>query len=55
VFAGDWTKLGLFLPTGVTVFGLWLTGMWMWWIPWSRKRGVKRRKAAAAVAARAEL
>jgi uncharacterized iron-regulated membrane protein len=48
VFAGDWTKLGLFLPTGITVFGLWLTGMWMWWIPWSRKRGVKRRRAAAA-------
>lgn len=47
VFAGDWTKLGLFLPTGITVFGLWLTGMWMWWIPWSRKRCVKRRRAAA--------
>jgi uncharacterized iron-regulated membrane protein len=49
VFLGDWTKLGVFLPTGITVFGLWLTGMWMWWIPFSRKRGVKRRREAAAV------
>lgn len=51
VFAGDWTKLGLFLPTGVTLFGLWLTGLWMWWIPFSRKRGVRRRREEAAVAA----
>jgi hypothetical protein len=49
VFLGDWTKLGVFLPSGITVFGLWLTGMWMWWIPFSRKRGVKRRRKAAAV------
>jgi uncharacterized iron-regulated membrane protein len=47
VFAGDWTKLGLFLPTGLTLFGLYLTGLWMWWIPYSRKRGVRRRRAAA--------
>lgn len=47
-FAGDWSKLGLFLPTGVTLFGLYVTGLWMWWIPFSRKRGVKRRRAEAA-------
>lgn len=41
-FAGDWTKLGLFLPTGLVVFVLWLSGMWMWWVPFA----AKRRKAA---------
>lgn len=41
-FAGDWTKLGLFLPAGVTLLALWLTGMWMWWVPFRAKR---RRRA----------
>jgi uncharacterized iron-regulated membrane protein len=43
-FAGDWTKLGLFLPTGVTLLLLWLGGMWMWWVPWAAKRRLRRRK-----------
>lgn len=42
-FAGDWTKLGLFLPTGITVLLLWLGGMWMWWVPFAAKRRVRRR------------
>ena len=50
VFAGDWTKLGIFLPTGLTLLLLWATGMWMWWIPWWRKRSVRHRKEAAALA-----
>jgi uncharacterized iron-regulated membrane protein len=37
-FAGDWTKLGLFLPTGVVLLLLWLGGMWMWWVPFAAKR-----------------
>jgi len=45
-FAGDWTKLGLFLPSGVIVFLLWISGMWMWWVPFA----AKRRKAAQAAA-----
>jgi hypothetical protein len=50
-FAGDWTKLGLFLPAGVTLLLLWLTGMWMWWVPFNakrRRRTPTRRNAAAA-------
>src|SRR5688572_11557019 len=39
-FGGDWTKLGLFLPAGVTLLLLWLSGMWMWWLPF----GVRRRR-----------
>jgi uncharacterized iron-regulated membrane protein len=38
IFAGDWTKLGLFLPTGVTLLLLWLGGVWMWWVPFIAKR-----------------
>ena len=51
-FAGDWTKLGLFLPAGVTLLLLWLTGMWMWWVPFKakRRRRPERRRHAAAVA-----
>lgn len=48
-FAGDWTKLGLFLPTGAVVFFLWLSGMWMWWVPFAAKR---RKASARALAAR---
>jgi len=42
-FLGDWTKLGLFLPAGLVLLGLWLTGLWMFWVTWRAKR---RRKAA---------
>ena len=41
-FAGDWTKLGLFLPAGICLFLLWLGGLWMWWVPFAAKR--KRRQ-----------
>ena len=49
-FAGDWTKLGLFLPTGLTLLLLWLGGAWMFWVPFS----AKRKRAIAARAARAQ-
>jgi hypothetical protein len=45
VFAGDWSKLGLFLPTGVTLLLLWLGGMWMWWVPYGAKRRVRRQRS----------
>ena len=37
-FAGDWTKLGLFLPAGLVLLLLWCSGMWMWWVPFIAKR-----------------
>jgi uncharacterized iron-regulated membrane protein len=43
-FAGDLTKLGLFLPAGITLLAMWCTGLWMFWLPFSVKR--KRRKLA---------
>ena len=45
-FAGDWTKLGLFLPSGVVALLLWISGMWMWWVPFAAKRA-RRLKASA--------
>jgi hypothetical protein len=37
-FAGNWTKLGLFLPAGITMLLLWLSGLWMWWLPFASRR-----------------
>jgi uncharacterized iron-regulated membrane protein len=48
--AGDWTKLGLFLPAGLVLLVLWLSGVWMVWVQFSGKRKRKamlHRKAAA--------
>jgi uncharacterized iron-regulated membrane protein len=42
-FGGDWMKLGLFLPAGLTVLLLWLSGLWMWWVPFIAKRRRKLR------------
>lgn len=42
-FAGDWTKLGLFLPAGLVLALLWVTGLWMFWVTWSARR---RRQAS---------
>ena len=44
-FAGDWSKLGLFLPSGLTLLLLWATGLWMFLVPFSVKW--KRKPAAA--------
>jgi len=43
-FGGDWTKLGLFLPTGLSLLLLVLTGLWLFWLPFS----VRRRRARMA-------
>ena len=45
-FGGDWTKLGLFLPSGLVLLLLWLSGLWMWWVPFI----AKRRRAAVRAA-----
>jgi len=36
----DRAKLWIFLPSGVIVLGMWITGMYLWWLP----IGVRRRK-----------
>jgi hypothetical protein len=46
-FGGDWMKLGVFLPSGIVVLLLWLSGMWMWWVPFAAKRRLKAKRLAA--------
>ena len=48
---GNVVKLGLFLPTAITLFLLWLGGMWMWLYPLLHKRRVRRLKEAQNTAA----
>jgi hypothetical protein len=43
-FGGDWTKLGLFFPAGLLLLFLWLSGLWMFYLPLSVKR--RRRRQA---------
>src|SRR5688572_4193594 len=37
-FAGNVTKLGIFLPAGLCLLVMWMTGLWMFWLPFSAKR-----------------
>lgn len=39
----DAAKLWLFLPSGIVLFVLWLTGIYLWWLP----VGVRRRRKRA--------
>jgi len=46
----DWTKLGLFLPAGILLFILWLTGLYLFalphWTKWKKKKakpGIKTK------------
>ena len=46
-FFGEWVKLGVFLPSGLIVAGLFVTGIWLWWMPHSAKRRRAQRQSAA--------
>lgn len=41
-FAGDYTKLGLFLPTAIALLLMLITGMWLWWLPLKVKRAKRK-------------
>jgi hypothetical protein len=43
-FYGDPAKLAIFLPAGIVLFGLWLTGLYLWLLPWLTRR--KRARLA---------
>lgn len=44
-FAGDATKLYLFLPSGIVLFILWLTGIYLFFLPHYKKWRKKRKRA----------
>ena len=37
-FFSDSAKLWLFLPNGLILLGLWGTGIWLWYLPFSRRK-----------------
>jgi len=43
-FAGDATKLYLFLPASIALFVLWLTGLYMFFLPYFKKAQKKKKK-----------
>lgn len=52
-FFGDSAKLAIFLPSGIVLFVLWLTGLYLWLLPYLTKR--KRRRLEAAKEREAKL
>lgn len=46
-FFGDTAKLAVFLPSGVILFGLWLTGAYLWLLPGMTRRKRVRLEAGA--------
>jgi uncharacterized iron-regulated membrane protein len=50
-FAGDWTKLGVMLPTGAILFFMWMSGIWLFIVPFIAKRRRARLNRQAAIAA----
>lgn len=47
----DLAKLWIFLPSGIVVLGLWITGIYLWLLPWRTK--AKRERLAEQVARKA--
>ncbi|MCP4092279.1 MAG: PepSY domain-containing protein [Planctomycetes bacterium] len=45
-FFHDNAKLWLFLPSGVVVLFLWLSGVYLWWLPHGMRRRKKQRRIA---------
>ena len=47
-FYGDTAKLAIFLPSGLVLFGLWLTGVYLWLLPYLTRRKRARLRAEGA-------
>jgi uncharacterized iron-regulated membrane protein len=43
-FFADWAKVYVFLPNGVILLGLWISGAYLWWLPIGAKRKKKKKK-----------
>jgi uncharacterized iron-regulated membrane protein len=42
-FFTDSVKTWIFLPNGVVLLGLWITGVWLWYLPFHSRRKKNRR------------
>jgi uncharacterized iron-regulated membrane protein len=49
-FFGEAVKLWVFLPAGLILLALWLTGIYLWLLPWWAKASRKRRNGSAPAA-----
>ena len=49
-FFADWTKLYLFLPSAVVLFMMWLTGLYLFFLPYLKRRQRRRSRAPAGAA-----
>ena len=47
-FFSDWAKLWIFLPNGLILLGLWMTGFYLWMLPVLAKQKKKKRLASKA-------
>ena len=47
-FFHELAKLYVFLPNGLILLGLWLTGAYLWWMPFGARRRKQRRTADVA-------
>ncbi|MEM9667349.1 MAG: PepSY-associated TM helix domain-containing protein [Pseudomonadota bacterium] len=50
-FFASWAKLYLFLPAGIVLFGLWLTGLYLFFLPHVKKWQKQRAKRAVTMKA----
>ena len=44
-FFSDVAKLWIFLPSGIILMGLWVTGAWLWYLPFAARRKKGRNNA----------
>lgn len=49
-YFGDFAKYYVILPTGIILFILWITGLWMFVYPYIKKAANRKRKALLAAA-----
>ncbi len=54
-FFSDTAKLWIFLPSGCILFVLWLTGIYLWWLPISAKRANRRNRGEPSTTADSTL
>ena len=45
-FFSQLVKLGVFLPNGLALLALWITGAWLWYLPFHHRRRNKTRISA---------
>jgi uncharacterized iron-regulated membrane protein len=46
-FAGEISRLGVFLPAGLALLGMYLSGLWMFWVPIAGRRRRRQRSSPA--------